>query len=85
MYHKILTIDFEEYLRDLNAIQFSHQRVDSLSTLFKYPFGRIVFGNSERKFDNVEKAEYLNQETEEWTELPAVQKGILTKKIIKQH
>ena len=80
-YQFFLLDNVEEFVQELDFLCSTHQHGDCLYELFKYRFiGKIVIKTAQ-VFDNVQRAVYFPQRTEDWTECPALRKWDFWKKV----
>ena len=73
-YHIILIGEIDELLQKVDAFCFRYQHVHCLCTLSKNWFSGKIVARRGQVSDDVQRAVYFNQITEEWTKCPALQK-----------
>ena len=79
-YHIILTGDFKESLKKLDAFCFNNQHVDSLYTLFKYLFSDKIVLKGKKLFVYVQRAVQLNHQHTGVDRMPTVAKKRLLRR-----
>ena len=84
-YHVLLPGNFEELLKNLDALCFTYQHVDCLYTLFKYRFSGKVVAKSGQVFDNVQRAIDFHQRNKGVDRMPSIAKERLLRKKYKKH